>query len=164
MDRRNANRITVSLALSPVLLAAATVPVMAQAGGDGPGVHTPKVGSPERKALMDALRVPVERDLKMPVTFLITHPEIFLRVDGNWAFVGGEYRHADGTPVKITDAQDASGFSNQVTALLHRVHGKWQVVEHDTGAVDVGWPDWIQKHHAPEDLLDKQTRTSMHTP
>jgi hypothetical protein len=36
----------------------------------GQDVSTPEKGSAERKAILDALRVPVERELKQPIVFV----------------------------------------------------------------------------------------------
>ena len=43
--------------------------------------YTPPAGSPERKAIMDVLRVPVEADLRQKVVFKVQH----LRIVGPWA-------------------------------------------------------------------------------
>src|SRR5262245_32169727 len=45
--------------------------------------YTPEKGSPERKAIVDALRVPVERKLRQEVIFKIDH----LKVMNGWAFL-----------------------------------------------------------------------------
>lgn len=47
--------------------------------------YEPVKGSPERKAILDALRTPVERDLKQKIVFVADD----FKVQGNWAFVGG---------------------------------------------------------------------------
>ena len=43
--------------------------------------YTPAAGSPERKAIMDVLRVPCEADLRQKVIFRVQH----LRIVGRWA-------------------------------------------------------------------------------
>lgn len=128
-------------------LAQGSLPATAQSG-----VYTPKPGSPKRKAIMDTLRVPVEHDLKMPVIFVVTDPKTFFRVKQGWAFVGPEFRHSNGDPMGPAYYAEAND-SDVVIALLHRVHGKWHVVTHDTGAVDVEWPEWSAKYHTPPGLL-----------
>ena len=47
--------------------------------------YTPEKGSVERKAITDALRVPVEKKLKQSVVFNIDH----LKVQNGWAFMFG---------------------------------------------------------------------------
>src|ERR1044072_3902091 len=55
-------------------------------------IYTPKQGSSERKALMDALRVPVEKDLNKKVVFKVDH----LKVQGDWAFMRGVPQQPNG--------------------------------------------------------------------
>ena len=50
---------------------------------DAPG--TPKPNSSERKAIINTLREPVERELKQKVVFRIRR----LNVQNGWAFLGG---------------------------------------------------------------------------
>src|SRR6187431_887740 len=54
--------------------------------------YTPEKGSEERKAIADALRVPVEKKLKQTVVFNIDH----LKVQDDWAFMLGAPRKAGG--------------------------------------------------------------------
>ena len=142
--------------LGSVLLAVAcgVVPALAQSG-----VHTPKPGSAERKAIMDALRVPVQHDLKMPVIFVVRHPEPegYLRVKQGWAFVDAEFRHPNGDPMGPSYYGDAEGgLSADACGLLHRVNGRWRVLVHNVGATDVEWTDWERKYHAPAGLVPNQ--------
>ena len=124
--------------------------------------HTPKPGSAERKAIMDAMRVPVEKDLKMSVIFVVDHPEIFFRVVGDWAFVGATFRHPDGTPMGKDYYAKMGDVSDDAQALLHRVHGKWQVVTHVTAPTDVEWMEWPAKYHAPANVIAKESMTTSH--
>src|SRR5437868_3132235 len=48
-------------------------------------VYTPEKGSAERTAILNALRVPVERELKQKIVFQVED----FNVQGNWAFLGG---------------------------------------------------------------------------
>ena len=114
--------------------------------------HTPKIGSKERKEIMDALRVPVEKDLKMRVVFVVTEPQIGFRVVRDWVFVNARFVHSDGTP--MGKSYYGSGeISDNVQALLHRIWGKWKIVTHVTGASDVEWEDWPKKYHAPAAVI-----------
>lgn len=45
-------------------------------------IHTPAKNSPERAAILGALRVPVSKELKQNVSFLAND----FKVQGNWAF------------------------------------------------------------------------------
>jgi len=69
-------RLVCSIAICVLLLSAAWA-------GSAAGAHTPRPGSRERKAIMDALRVPVMKVLKQPVIFKVSH----LRVSNGWAYV-----------------------------------------------------------------------------
>jgi len=51
----------------------------------GQSVYTPEKGSTERKAILDALRIPVERQLKQQIVFVADN----FSVQGTWAFVSG---------------------------------------------------------------------------
>jgi hypothetical protein len=55
-------------------------------------MHTPEKGSAERKVILDALRIPVEKDLKQKVVFVADNFNVY----GNWAFVGGTPQSANG--------------------------------------------------------------------
>src|SRR5947208_1485950 len=66
--------------------------VIAVTAAAGQGVHTPSKDSAERKDILDALRIPVERDLKQKIVFVVEN----LNVAGAWAFVGGSPQGSDG--------------------------------------------------------------------
>jgi hypothetical protein len=51
----------------------------------GQATTTPEKSSPVRKAIMNSLRVPVERDLKQKIVFVTDDFKIL----ANWAFVSG---------------------------------------------------------------------------
>src|SRR5687768_2333569 len=85
---------TFSRLLVPALLLAFAAGVEAQQRS-----HTPPRGSPERQALMDALREPVQRELGTPVIFQVRE----LRVLGDWAFADVSPRNPDGTPLDYSD-------------------------------------------------------------
>lgn len=54
--------------------------------------HTPAKGSAERAAILSALRIPVEKDLKQKIVFVTQD----FNVQGDWAFVSGEPTTPDG--------------------------------------------------------------------
>src|SRR6185436_20448326 len=96
-------------------------------GASAQSAHTPEKGSPERKAILDALRVPVERDLKQKIVFVADH----FKVQGSWAFVGGRpTTPAGGRPnLKGTAWEDAEDmFDDNFFGLLRKRNGKWAVV------------------------------------
>ena len=111
---------------------------------------TPEKGSAERKAITDALRVPVEKRLKQKVVFKIDH----LKVQDGWAFMLGAPRKTDGGQIdysktKYAEARRLGMFDDNIMALLHQVKGEWQVVEYVIGATDVAYIGWDEKYQAP---------------
>lgn len=117
-------------------------------------VYTPEKGSPERKAILDALRIPVERDLKQKVIFVADN----FNVQGNWAFVGGRPQTADGarpdySNTQYADAVDSGAFDNNLFALLKKTAGKWKVTTYAIGCTDVCYADWWRRYRAPKTVF-----------
>ncbi|HVK03781.1 MAG TPA: hypothetical protein VM490_09910 [Armatimonadaceae bacterium] len=113
-------------------------------------VRTPKPGSAERKALMDALRVPIEKKLKRPVIFKVD----VLKVQGNWAFLRGAPLQKNGKPMDYrgtvyAEAIKEGAFDDSVCALFKRERGKWKLVTHALGNTDVAWDTWDEDYGAP---------------
>lgn len=94
-------------------------------------VHTPTRASPERAALMDALRVVVEPKLGSDVVFVVTD----LKVKGDWAFGVLEPTHRDGsaialeaTPMVRNDGGNEDMFDGLRTEAIWRLaDGHWRV-------------------------------------
>ena len=113
--------------------------------------YTPEKGSPERKAILDALRVPVERDLKQKIVFVMDS----FKVQGNFAFVGGTPQNASGgdpdyARTKYADQFDTGAFDNNFFALLKKTAGKWRVTNYAIGCTDVCYADWWRRFRAPK--------------
>jgi len=133
--------------------------VVAQGGGtlktgSAAVPHVPEKGSVERKAIVDALRAPVEKQLKQPVIFKIDH----LKVQNNWAFLTGRPQTSDGSAVDYTntvyqDAVDSGAFDDGIVALLRQVKGKWKVVQYVIGATDVPYVEWDKEYRAPKAIF-----------
>ena len=149
--------ITCTKLLLALMLSASSV--VAQGGGSlktgtAAVAHVPEKGSVERKAIVDALRTPVEKRLKQPVIFKINH----LKVQNNWAFLIGRPQNSDGSAIDYTntvyrDAVDAGAFDDGIVALLRKVNGKWTVVQYVIGATDVPYVDWDKKYRAPRGIF-----------
>ncbi len=146
-----------TLNIGLVLLLAA-VSFAAQSGGSTKGltgdVYTPDKGSPERKAILDSLRVPVEKKLKQTLVFKVDH----LKVQNGWAFLLATPQKPDGTApdyhgTVYQQAVDAGAFDNGIVALLHNVDGKWKVINYVIGATDVPYVDWDKTYHAPRAIF-----------
>lgn len=117
-------------------------------------VYTPEKGSPERKAILDALRIPVERELRQKIIFAAEH----FNVAGNWAFLGGDPQSPDGgrpnyrrTPYQR--AIDSDMFDNNFFAILKKSGGKWRVIHYDIGCTDVCYADWWRRYKAPKSIF-----------
>jgi len=120
------------------------------------GTHTPEKGSVERKSILDALRVPIEKQLKQSVVFKIDH----FKVQSGWAFLMAVPQSSDGGSIDYHGApyQDAvadGAFDDSVIALLHNVNGKWKVVQYVIGATDVPYLDWDKKYRAPKKIFEQ---------
>ena len=116
--------------------------------------YTPEKGSPERKAILDALRIAVESALKQPIVFV---PDNF-KVQGTWAFVSGTPQSASGgTPnyagTKYAEAETQGAFDNNFFALLRKTGGRWRVTTHAIGCTDVCFADWWKRYKAPKAIF-----------
>ncbi len=117
-------------------------------------VYTPEKGSAERTAILDTLRVPVERELKQKIVFAADN----FNVSGNWAFLGGKPQSPSGgdpnyrgTPYQ--QAKNAGMFDSNFFAILKRTAGKWKVVTYAIGCTDVCYADWWRRYKAPKAIF-----------
>ncbi len=117
-------------------------------------VNSPAKSSAERTAILNALRVPVEKELKQKIQFSIQT----IKTQGNWAFVNGEPQNASGgepdyknTPYH--DAIENGTFDNNFQALLKKTGGKWKVVTYAVGCTDVCWLGWDKEFKAPKAIF-----------
>lgn len=117
-------------------------------------VHTPEKGSAERTAILDALRVPVEKELKQKIVFNVEN----FNVSGVWAFVSGDPQNTTGgkpdyrrTPYQ--EAIDADMFDNNFFALLKKTGAKWKVVTYAIGCTDVCYANWWRRYKAPKSVF-----------
>ena len=158
-------RRTVGLIATVLMFAFATCVVSAQSGGTvaaDPALedpYTPERGSPVRKAILDALRLPVEKQLKQSVIFKVDH----LKVQVGWAFLIGRPQQTDGSAVDYSntvyhEALEAGAFDDGIVALLQRVGGKWRVKQFVIGATDVPYVDWDKKYRAPKRIFNVNSR------
>lgn len=116
---------------APALLAGWLLLGTAQAA---PALSRPAVGSPARKAIQDALRGPVSRQLGVPVVFKVND----LVVSGPWAFVRAGSLNKSGKPIGPATGQ------REVWALLQHTSGVWKV-QRWAYPSDVISEDWAQQ-------------------
>jgi hypothetical protein len=103
---------------------------------------------------MDALRIPVKRELKKGVIFKIDA----LKVQDGWAFVRGVPKSPDGGPMDyrgtVYEENRRQGvFDDWFCALLRKRGEHWQVVTYSIGATDVAYEGWDEKYHAPATIF-----------
>ena len=140
--------------MKTLFLALALVGVAA-AGQAQTRVETPKPGTPLRKAILDALRVPVQEDLGQPVQFKVD----VLRVQNAWAFVRGVPQRKDGSAIDYSRTGyqitiDEGAFDDGFCALLQKQNGTWTVVVYSIGSTDVVWDTWADDFHAPRAIFE----------
>lgn len=120
----------------------------------GQKVYTPAKNSAERTAILDALRVPVEKDLKQKIQFSVSE----FRSNGTWAFLSGEPQNSSGgrpnyRNTRYWEAVQSEAFDNNFFALLKKTGGKWRVVTYAIGCTDVCYADWWKRHKAPKTIF-----------
>jgi hypothetical protein len=100
------------------------------------------VDSTERKAILDALRGPVEQHLKQGVKFEVS----FFKVLNGWAFVLGIPENAKtGKAIQEFPPDDPS-----FCGLLHKnARSEWKVSSYATGFGDPMYAPWPKKYGAP---------------
>ncbi len=136
------------LIVGSTIIIAAAIMVSAQSA------HTPEKGSPERKAILDALRVPVEKELKQRIVFVTDN----FKVQGTWVFVSGTPQNpVGGRPdyrnTVYWDAFKSDAFDNNFFALLRKTGSRWRVVIKAIGCTDVCYADWWRTHKAPKAIF-----------
>ena len=118
-------------------------------------VYTPEKDSAERKAILNALRVSVEKELKQKISFKIDT----FNVQGAWAFLAGEPMNAAGTSkpnYKRTIYQkaiDEGMFDGGIFAVLKKSGAKWTVITYAIGCTDVCYMTWADDYNAPKAIF-----------
>ena len=113
--------------------------------------------SAERARILNALRVPVAKELKRPVVFRVD----YLKVRGDWAFLRGVPRQPGGKPMEYRgtpyeQARKEGVFDDWICALLRRQRpgsGPWRVVRYAIGATDVAYEGWDREFGAPSAIF-----------
>ena len=110
--------------------------------------------APERMAILDVARVPVERRLGIKVVFVVERITLF----GDWAYAAMHPRDAAGNRidyrrtlfVKEFDPEQDSDF---VGVLLRRNGAAWSLVEEAFLPTDVFWEEWETKYKLPRAMF-----------
>lgn len=118
----------------------------------GQQVYTPEKGSAERTAILNALRVPVEKQLKQRIVFVTDD----FRVRGTWAFVSGRPTTPSGGKPSLKGTVfdgEEDMFDDNFFGLLKKTGGRWKVVAHALGCTDVCYADWWRRYKAPKAIF-----------
>jgi len=106
---------------------------------------SPGAGTPQRKAVLDALRPGVEAELGVrPIEFVVEE----IRVGGGWAFVRATPQRKGGGAIRNPD-ENMDGVHTE--AVLQLSGGRWVVREFGVGSSDVWWVGWCGR--TPAGLL-----------
>jgi hypothetical protein len=135
-------------ALSGLAALAAALSPIALAARGAAAVHTPGQGSAERRAILDAVRPRVVRDLGGPIEFVVRT----LRVSGDHAFVGLEPQRPGGGRIVPRNTRIGREMLRELgtldmfdcchtEALLKRTRGVWRVEEIGIGTTDVWYEE-----------------------
>lgn len=117
--------------------------------------RTPAPGTEERAAIMDALRIPAEKELKQRVIFKVDR----LRVAGDWAYARVSPTKPNGDDIDFSKTKyrkqvELGAFDPQGEALLRLEEDGWTVLEWAFGGTDVASAAWGDKYRFPQSLLD----------
>jgi hypothetical protein len=92
--------------------------------------------SPERKAVLGALRPAIEAKLGPNVEFVVA----VMRVEDGWAFVVADPQRKGGKPIdgwRIFGEHFDNMDGLRLEAILRKQGGRWKVVDYGIGATDV---------------------------
>lgn len=109
-----------SLLLIAALFAGSSFAVPTRAAPAGAIVEPPP-GSPDRRAIMDLLRVPMVEAFGAPIEFRVD----MLKVVGDHAFARVHPQRPGGRPIRITFPCEVEGRDLDVQALVVRQGGRW---------------------------------------
>ena len=116
--------------------------------------HTPRPGTRQRAAIMNALRQPVMAELGQRVVFVVRT----LRLCDGWALMDARPVRPGGGKVDYSHTRYAEAiregvFDEGVLALLRKGPRGWKVLEYVIGATDYPGGYWVRRHHAPPAIL-----------
>jgi hypothetical protein len=143
------------IALNRAVLGAALVSALPATALAQEGPHTPAAGTPERAAILDALRPGVERRLRIHVTFA----DVRMKVANGWAFVRAiPYVRAEEHADTLDDLRGLDWQMDPfVYALLRGGTGGWTVVEQTIGAPPGSLPyvPWATRPGVPLEIFER---------
>lgn len=122
-------------------------------GSLGAQPYTPKKGSAERTAILDAVRFPLQAAINENVIFVVDH----MKVEGTWAFLIATPKTKSGGQIDYRGtkfAADAQEADELTVALLRKTGGKWVSVTHGYFTTDVWWDGlWKEYPGCPRSIF-----------
>ena len=116
-------------------------------------VHEPAKGSPERKAILDAIRPAIEAQMRTSVEFQIN----VMLSDGEWAFVAANPQHPGGGEIDMEKTAFAgkSEIMDGLTtyALVRFANGRWNHIDDIVGPTDVAYWSWLEQYQVPKAVI-----------
>lgn len=116
---------------------------------------TKAASSPDRKAILAALKLALEPGLRLKPSFIVRS----LMVKNNFAFFLGAVKNGLGKDINFRkteykEAVEAGMFDGDgTTALLKKKGGKWKVLQFTVGPTDVPWGCWWKEFKAPKEIF-----------
>lgn len=151
-----------AIAVALVLIAAACTPPAGQTT-DAPTTAQDETLAPsapvddeQTQMLLNVLDPVLAQGIGQPVSLQPTT----VNVRDEWAFIIGQPRQPDGSPIDWTRTSLAQRAADgvldgdgQTFALLKNVNGAWEVLEYVVGPTDVAHIEWAGKYGVPADVL-----------
>lgn len=137
-----------------ILATLASAAIFPSTRADAQSVVLVPRGAPERKAILDVVRVPVERRLGIKVIFEVER----LAILGDWAFAEVHPRTEAGGRIDYRRTRYARDYvpdldSDLVLVLLRRSGASWIVVQEAFLPTDVVWEEWVKSYKLPRRLF-----------
>ena len=119
-------------------------------------IYTPPKQTAERKAIIDAARVPIQLFLAQPTTFVVD----ILHTDGVWAYLEAHPIHPDDSPINWSITPYAEAISNGtmsdiVMVLMQYYEDRWTIVDYAIGPTGKYWTDWVDVFGVPKAMFIK---------
>jgi len=130
----------------------AVISVLALTSASAQAVRKPN--AKERKAVLDGLRVRVQKELGQKVVFRVDD----IRIYKTWSFMRGQPLSPSGKVIDYKktiykEALKEGLFDDWVCAVLKRKNNKWIIVRYVLGATDVAYDGWDQELGLPRALF-----------
>jgi hypothetical protein len=115
-----------------------------------------ELNSPERKAILAALKAGLQADLRLKPKLVVKS----LVIKNGFAYFIGHVKNPDGKEIDFRktaykEEVEAGVFDGDNTnALLKKIKGKWKVLTFAVGPSDVPWGCWWKEFKAPKEIFD----------